>query len=84
MSGGSPAGTAVTGAALTFGGLAFARAGWAGLRGPAASASAAVPPAAPAPRQSLGWKALYAAILLFGVFVTACGILLFLAVFLGD
>jgi len=84
MSARSPFAVAVTGAALVYGGLAFARVGRTGLRSPVPAAAGAAEPPAPTPRRSPGRTALFAAMLLFGVFVAACGVLLFLSVFLGD
>jgi hypothetical protein len=83
VSGGALA-TAVTGAILAYGGAAFARMGWRGLRRPFA-------PAAPgrelAPRPSgasPAWKLLWLAALLFGTVVIVCGLLLLIAPFLPE
>jgi hypothetical protein len=86
VSGRSPLATAFTGAALVYAGLAFAKAGRTGLRGPRPIPAPvrAAEPVQPVPPPSLAAKALYAAMLLFGVFVAICGVLLFLSVFLGD
>jgi hypothetical protein len=83
MSGKSPAALAVTGLALAFGGFAFARMGWSGLRAPAA------PPAragieAPAPATALLKRAFSLLVLLFGLFALGCGLILMLALVLPE
>jgi hypothetical protein len=83
MSGKSPASLAMTGAVMTIGGLAFARLGWRGLRAPRAPAHSLAGIDTPA-RPPILKLALFAAILLFGLFILGCGLLLILALFLPE
>ncbi|HEY0111821.1 MAG TPA: hypothetical protein VGB59_01580 [Allosphingosinicella sp.] len=80
--GGGTAGTAVTAAALAFGGYAFARMGWTGLRrrptDPEPGRELATP--APSPAMKLVWGFC----LLFGAFVLVCGLLLLVSAFVGE
>ena len=70
------AGNALVGIVIALAGLLFARMGWVGLRGPAASHA----PAAAAPARKL----LSIAVFLFGLFALACGLLLILSIFLPE
>ena len=83
MSARNPAGLAVTGAVLAMGGLAFARLGWRGLRAPRPAAHSLAGIDTPA-RPPILKRALFAAILLFGLFILGCGLLLILALFLPE
>ena len=75
--------TAVTGLVLVFGGLSFARLGWAGLTRRRPDSEPGRELRAP-PMSSPAWKIVWAFGFLFGAFVAVCGLLLVLSVFLSE
>ena len=82
--GGSIGEAAAIGAALAFGGLAFLRFGWQGLRRRAPEPEPGLELAAPPAAASAAMKAVWAFCLAFGLFVLGCGLLLFLSIFLPE
>lgn len=76
---GDAIGTAVTGAFMAFGGLGFARLGWTALRRRAPASQPGQELAAPSPAAGMAIKALWLFCLVFGLFVSGCGLILMLA-----
>jgi hypothetical protein len=81
---GDKADSAMAGAGLMLGGVAFARLGWAGVKRRASEPQPGRELAAAAPGTSPPWKALWLLCLLFGAFILVCGLFLLLSVLLPE